>query len=100
MSLSVNGVAGAVAGARARATCRWQRTWKTGDLIALRLPMPVRRVVAHPSVKADEGRVAVERGPLVYAAEFVDNGGRVTNLLLPDAAALHGDQARRTCWAA
>ena len=50
--------------------------------------MPVRRVVAHEAVTADEGRVAVERGPLVYAAEFVDNGGLVTNLVLDDQAPL------------
>ena len=50
--------------------------------------MPVRRVVADEAVNADEGRVAVERGPLVYAAEFVDNGGFVTNLILDDQAPL------------
>jgi hypothetical protein len=51
--------------------------------------MPVRRVVAHASVEADRGRVALQRGPLVYAAEWVDNpGGTVRNLLLPDEASL------------
>jgi len=64
------------------------RQWRRGDSAVLHLPMRVRRVVAHPLVKADAGRVAVERGPLVYAAEFVDNGGRVTNLVLDDKAAL------------
>jgi len=65
-----------------------EREWIAGDRIELHLPMPVRRVVANPLVKADEGRVAVERGPLVYTSEFVDNGGRVTNLLLDDQAPL------------
>jgi len=64
------------------------RDWAAGDTIDLHLPMPVRRVVAHPAVKADEGRVAIERGPLVYAAEFADHGGRATNLVLDDRAAL------------
>jgi DUF1680 family protein len=64
------------------------RAWAAGDTVDLHLPMPVRRVVAHPAVRADEGRVAVERGPLVYAAEFADNGGRVTNLVLDDASPL------------
>ncbi len=50
--------------------------------------MPVRRVVAHDAVEADRGRVAVERGPLVYCAEWADNDGRVSNLVLPDGAAL------------
>jgi hypothetical protein len=64
------------------------RDWAAGDTIDLHLPMPVRRVVAHAAVKADEGRVAVERGPLVYTAEFVDNGGRATNLILDDGVPL------------
>lgn len=65
------------------------RRWRTGDVVELVLPMPVRRVAAHPSVEADQGRVALQRGPLVYAAEWPDNpGGKVRNLLLPDAAAL------------
>ena len=38
--------------------------------------MPVRRVVAHPKVKADRDRFAIERGPLVYCAEGADNGGQ------------------------
>jgi len=64
------------------------REWAAGDTVDLHLPMPVRRVVAHEAVTADEGRVAIERGPLVYTAEFVDNGGRVTNLVLDDQAPL------------
>jgi len=65
------------------------RVWKTGDVIDLHLPMPVRRVVAHEQVAADRGRVAIQRGPIVYAAEWPDNpNGRVRNLLLPDSAKL------------
>ncbi len=61
------------------------RTWKKGDTIELNLPMPVRRVLAASEVAADQGRVAIERGPIVYAAEWVDNPGKkVRNLVLPD----------------
>ena len=68
---------------------RLERRWTAGDMVELGLPMPVRRVVAHPSVEADQGRVALQRGPLVYAAEWPDNpGGTVRNLFLPDDAAL------------
>ena len=68
---------------------RLERRWTAGDVIELGLPMPVRRVVAQPSVEADQGRVALQRGPLVYAAEWPDNpGGKVRNLLLPDDATL------------
>jgi hypothetical protein len=47
--------------------------------------MAARRVVAHENLEADRGRVAVQRGPIVYAAEHPDNpGGKVRNLVLPD----------------
>jgi hypothetical protein len=65
-----------------------KRTWKAGDVVDLSMPMPVRRVVAHDAVEADRGRVAVERGPLVYCAEWTDNDGRVANIVLPDGATL------------
>jgi DUF1680 family protein len=65
---------------------RLARAWKTGDVVELSLPMPVRRVVAHEKVADDAGRVALQRGPIVYAAEWPDNAnGRVRNLVLPDA---------------
>jgi DUF1680 family protein len=68
---------------------RIERRWAKGDVVELGLPMPVRRVLAHPSVEADQGRVALQRGPIVYAAEWPDNpGGKVRNLLLPDDATL------------
>jgi DUF1680 family protein len=65
-----------------------RRSWKRGDTIELRLPMPVRRVVAHERVEADRGRAALQRGPLVYCVEAVDNGGRVSNLTLPSESEL------------
>jgi DUF1680 family protein len=65
------------------------REWKSGDTIALDLPMPIRRVLANDQVQADRGRVALERGPIVYTAEWVDNpGGKVRSLMLPDSAKL------------
>lgn len=65
------------------------RKWKRGDVIELNLPMPVRRVLANEQVQADRGRIALQHGPLVYAAEWPDNpGGRVRNLVLPDGAKL------------
>jgi DUF1680 family protein len=62
--------------------------WKAGDTIELDLPMPVRRVKAHPKVEANKGRVALQRGPVVYCFEAADNGGRVTQLSLPPESEL------------
>src|SRR6266545_4569902 len=87
VTIKVNGQA--VALALDKGYARIDRRWRAGDIVELSLPMPVRRVVAHPSVEADQGRVALQRGPLVYAAEWPDNpGGHVRNLLLRDEAPL------------
>jgi hypothetical protein len=67
---------------------RIDRKWNKGDMIALELPMPVRRVLSHEKVEANAGRVALERGPIVYCAEWVDNNGYVSNLVLYDNAVL------------
>ena len=66
-----------------------ERAWEAGDRIVLDLPMPARRVLAHESVEADRGRVALQRGPIVFCVEHPDvPGGRVHQLVLPDDAAL------------
>jgi len=68
------------------------RTWQKGDVIELNLPMPVRRVAANDLVASDRGRVAIQRGPIVYAAEWVDNpNGKVRNLVLPDSSKLSAE---------
>jgi DUF1680 family protein len=62
-----------------------RRTWKKGDAIQLQLPMPIRRVVANLLVEADRGRVALQRGPLVYCAEAMDQPSkRALHLALRD----------------
>jgi hypothetical protein len=69
-----------------------ERTWKRGDVVELLLPMPVRRIVANEAVEADRGRVALQRGPIVYCAEWPDNPDKhVRNLMLPDDSALSAE---------
>ena len=65
-----------------------KRKWKRGDSIALELPMPIRRVLSRENVAENAGRVALERGPIVYCAEWVDNDGYVSNIVLHDDATL------------
>ncbi len=68
-----------------RGYARISRAWRAGDVIDFGLPMPVRRIVANEQVAADRGRVALQRGPVVFAVEWPDNpGGRVRNLVLDD----------------
>lgn len=67
---------------------RVDREWRDGDSLALDLPMPIERVRAHVDVAAARGAVALQRGPLVYCLEEVDNGPRLDQVLLPAAAPL------------
>jgi len=63
---------------------RLRRAWMDGDTVEVNFPLSVRRVTANAAVRDDAGRVALERGPIVYCAEWADNGGQVTHLVLPD----------------
>lgn len=51
------------------------RTWSNNDQVVFTMAMPPMRVEAHPSVAADTGRVCIQRGPIIFALEGVDNGG-------------------------
>lgn len=88
-SLTVNGRT--IRAATDRGYARIERTWRKGDVIELRLPMPVRRVVANDAVREDRGMVALERGPLVYCVEWPDNGGHALNVILPDGTRLESE---------
>ena len=50
-----------------------KRTWQSGDLIELVLPMPIRRVHSHEKLEENRGKVALMRGPIVYCFEGLDN---------------------------
>jgi len=52
-----------------------KRKWKKGDIIKLVLPMPVRKVITDERVEADRNKFSVQRGPLMYCAEWADNPG-------------------------
>ena len=67
---------------------RISRAFSDGDEIKLSLPMHARRVYANTRVRADLGKVAVMRGPMVYCLEQVDNGPVVEALCLPRDSAL------------
>jgi DUF1680 family protein len=60
------------------------RQWRKGDVVELHLPMEVRRVVCDERVEANQGKVALERGPIVYCVEWCDNGGKVSHLAVRD----------------
>lgn len=55
---------------------RLDREWHAGDVVSLRLDMPVQRIQAHPNIQDCAGKVALQRGPIVYALEGLDNNGQ------------------------
>jgi DUF1680 family protein len=69
---------------------RIEREWQDGDLVTLDLPMPVQRVYAHPAIAADAGQVALQRGPLVYCLEQIDQELPLSGVALPQSAELAG----------
>ncbi len=87
--LRVNGKEMAIALKRGYAVVT--RKWAAGDVIALDLPMPVRRILAHAKVVNNAERVALERGPIVYCAEWPDNDGKVLDIVLDDDVALKAE---------
>jgi hypothetical protein len=65
-----------------------EREWSGKDVVELALPMEVRRVKADERVRDNRGMVALQRGPVVFCAEAVDNAGGVFNLVVPEDAKL------------
>ncbi len=62
------------------------RSWRKGDVVNVKLQMEVKKVLSNEKVESNIGKVALQRGPLVYCAEWPDNFGLTSNLILPEAA--------------
>ncbi|WNH11880.1 glycoside hydrolase family 127 protein [Thalassobellus suaedae] len=58
------------------------KTWKKGDKVEINFEMEPRTVKAHPAVEADRGKVSIERGPIVYCAEWSDNDFNIFSVIL------------------
>ena len=82
VTITVNGKAVAYTTERGYAVLT--RQWQDGDVVALSLPMKPRLVKAHSAVADDNGLLAAERGPIVYCAEFADNGGSISAATLSE----------------
>ena len=69
---------------------RIERPWQPGDVVTLEVPMPIERLSAHPDIQADQGQIALQRGPLIYCLEQCDHVQPLHRLVLPSTAALTG----------
>lgn len=88
-ALAVNGLPAQAAVSAGYA--RLARTWRDGDRIELSLPLEIQRVRCDERVVANRGRVAVQRGPIVYSFEDVDQKRSVRSAVLPPEAALKAE---------
>lgn len=59
------------------------KKWKKGDKVEMNLPMDVQRVTANDKLPEDAGKIALQRGPIMYCAEWKDNDGKAGNLIVP-----------------
>ncbi|MCS7242963.1 MAG: glycoside hydrolase family 127 protein [Candidatus Caldatribacterium sp.] len=86
--LSVNGTELNLSPYLSQGYARVKRRWERGDILELFLPMPVERVRANPAVRDAAGKVALQRGPLVFCLEEVDNGANLASIVLPEDTVL------------
>jgi DUF1680 family protein len=82
-TVTVNGKP--IAGARAGQYLDIHRQWKSGDKVIADLDMRTQLISADPRVADDLGKVAVQRGPLIYCLEQPDHLERISNLRLNPA---------------
>ena len=79
-SVSVNGEP--VSGELQKGYLQIDRKWKKGDVVEVHFDMEPRVVRANEKVEADRGRVSLERGPIVYCAEWPDNDFNIHTILM------------------
>ncbi len=86
--IKVNGVDTDLSAITSSGYAYLRQQWADGDVIAMTLPMPVEQMEAHPSVRDDAGRIALQRGPLVYCLEECDNGADLSDVTISRSAPL------------
>jgi uncharacterized protein len=85
-AIDINGEAVSVTDVVDAGYAKVERDWHDGDVVRLSLPMPGRLTFGTPSLRDASGLVAVERGPLVYCFEQIDNGSDLHALCIRPGA--------------
>jgi DUF1680 family protein len=81
--LKINGVHTDFADSIDNGYVKLEREWTNGDMVQWVMSMPILRMEGHPMVRHTAGKVALQRGPLVYCLEETDNGASLHQLTLP-----------------
>ncbi|WP_419876344.1 glycoside hydrolase family 127 protein [Candidatus Pristimantibacillus sp. PTI5] len=87
--LKVNGERIAIEDVQDDGYAKIKRNWQVGDTVELEMEMPVQRIKAHPLVRENAGKVALQKGPFVYCLEEADNGASLHEIVLPKDALLN-----------
>ncbi len=74
-----------------------RRVWQSGDKIELAMPMPAERIQSNPKVRRNAGRIALQRGPVVYCLEEIDNGPVLADIRLPGNCRLETEYDSSLC---
>ncbi len=65
--------------------------WKKGDQVEVQFPMEIRALVSHEKVQANQGKIAIQRGPIVFCAEGIDNSGHAGDIHLDKKTPLQAE---------
>ena len=85
--VSVNGVLTNISAKMENGYAVLERVWNNGDIIELDFPMPVMKIRSNPLLSENAGKVAIQRGPIVYCIEEADNGKHLSEVFLPKDSA-------------
>jgi uncharacterized protein len=80
--IKVNNVAISVDSILKKGYAEIKRIWKNGDKVEMILPMPIEEIESNPNVFNNAGRIALQRGPIVYCIEQVDNGKNLNEIIV------------------
>jgi DUF1680 family protein len=84
-TIAINGEPYALQGRVVNGYALIERSWQAGDVVELELAMPILQVRSNPLIRHNAGKVALQRGPLVYCLEEADNGAMLQQIeLTPD----------------
>lgn len=83
LTCSIAGFFPHASGSTSNGYAKVKRIWDDGDTVELSMDMPVELIQANPKVRADAGKVAITRGPLVYCLEETDNGSNLCSISIP-----------------
>ncbi len=61
-----------------------EKVWKKGDLVEINFPMDTYQIFSNPKIVANKNLLSVQRGPVLYCAEFADNNGKTSNIMIPE----------------